>query len=143
MSSIARHLAVPTIAAAMGLGLVLGLACAKKPDVDPHTGMPAPTHSLFIGQWVGRNGKGDVYSFTFTKSTWESYVEKNGARLKHYRGTYSHDGSSITLRAAERGDLKTGEWVRENGNLPDGVSGRIVGAVLRIPTLTDADLVKR
>jgi len=139
MKSIAKYLAAPAAVAA----LALGLCCAKKPGVDPATGLPIPTHSLFIGNWVGKDQNGDVYAFTFTKSTWESYVEKNGARLRHYRGTYTHEGSSITLRVAEQGDLKTLQWVKEKGNMPSEISGRLAGSALRIPTLTDADLVKR
>jgi hypothetical protein len=139
----------PLIAAALALG-PLATGCGKKPEAgparpetDPATGMPVPTHSLFIGQWVGRDRKGDTYGFTFTRGTWESYVEKDGARLRHYRGTYTHDGGSLALRVTEKGDRRTGEWAKEGGNLPDGISGRLVGSVLRITTLTDADLIKR
>jgi hypothetical protein len=139
MNNIAKHLA-PSAAI---VALALGLCCAKKPEVDPNTGMPIPTHSLFIGKWVGKDKKGDVYTFTFTRNTWESYVEKDGARLPHYKGTYTHDGSSITLRVAEVGDLKTMQWAKEKGNMPESVSGRLVGTILRIGTLSDADLVKR
>jgi len=108
-------------------------------------GQPIPKHSLFIGQWVGKSAKtSDIYTFTFTKSTWESYVEKDGAKLPHFKGTYTHDGTSITLRVAEQGDRKTMGWVKEKGNMPENVSGRLAGSVLRIPTLiTDTDLVKR
>jgi hypothetical protein len=144
MNGIAKRIAPAATAAGLVFGsIALGLGCAKKPDVDPHTGLPVPTHSLFIGQWAGKDRKGDVYSFAFTKGAWESYVDKGGARLLHYRGTYSHDGGSIALRIAEQGDPKTGRWVKEKGNLPDSVSGWLAGSVLRIPALTDADLVKR
>jgi len=137
MNKIAKHLALSVAIMAVPLGL-----CCKKQNLDIN-GQPIPMHSLFIGKWVGMDKKGDIYTFTFTRSTWESYVEKNGARLPLYNGSYAHEGSSITLRVTEEGDLKTMQWVKEKGNMPDNVAGRLFGSSLRIPTLCEADLLRR
>jgi len=100
-------------------------------------------HSIFIGLWQGSNKNGDIYFFKFTNTDWESQIDRNGVIQPYYKGTYTHEGTFLNLRITHEVNLRTMDWKPETGNLPQNISGRIEGNVLKVSVLTDAELVKK
>jgi hypothetical protein len=115
------------------------LACKSKPAEI----QAAPVSRNFTGLWEGRDKKGAVYAIRFAGSEWESHIEKDGARLPCYRGTYAFTGSSLDLRILQEADPVTLEWVPERGNFPRNVSGRLAGGRLKVPVLTEAEMSRK
>jgi len=132
-------LLVPT---ALASALLLG--CRSKPlETQTVQTAPAPISRNFTGLWEGRDKKGAICTIRFINAEWESHMAKDGAKLPYYRGTYTFAGSSLELRIIQEGDPMTNEWVAERGNFPKNIFGSLVGGKLRIPALTEAELVKK
>jgi hypothetical protein len=130
-----------TTSIALSLALAapaLLLACKSKP-----VEVQAPVSRNFTGLWEGRDKKGAVYTIKFAGAEWECHIEKDGARLPYYRGTYAFIGSSVDLRVLQEADPVTSEWVPERGNFPKNISGRLAGDRLKVPALTETELAKK
>jgi hypothetical protein len=138
------HMKTTATSIAISLALaapVLLLGCRSKPvEVAP---APAPVSRNFTGLWEGVDKKGTIYTVRFAGAEWECHIEKDGARLPYYRGTYTFSGSSLDLRVLQEADPVTFEWVPERGNFPRNVSGRLTGGRLKVPALTEIELAKR
>lgn len=124
--------------------LAFAVGCTSKPQVAANPEAP-PSYgrSFFVGTWEGKDSKGDLYSFRFTATEWESHVDKDGVVWPYFRGTYSFTGTSATLRIAEEGNPRTGRWMADRGNIGQNVSARISGSALRVQALSDADMIKK
>jgi hypothetical protein len=135
-----------TTATSIAISLALAapallLACKSRPAEVKAAQAPASRN--FTGLWEGRDKKGAVYIIKFAGAEWECHIEKDGARLPHYRGTYTFIGSSVDLRVLQEADSVTSEWVPERGNFPKNISGRLAGGRLKVPALTETELTKK
>jgi len=128
--------------ASAALALLVG--CRSKPvNVQTAPAQPAPVSRNLSGLWEGKDKKGGTWTLRFANSSWEAHVESDGVKLPHYRGTYTFTGSSVTLHITEEADYSTLGWVPEKGNFPKDISGKIAGGKLKVPALTEAQLVKK
>lgn len=127
----------------------LFLACKSRPvEVAPPPLAPqaptAPISRNVIGVWEGTDKGGTTYSFWFaSESRWESHTVRHGAKVPLCRGTYNFTGSTFDLRVLEEVDPVTLEWRPETGTYPRTIAGSFVGGRIRIPALSEADLVKK
>jgi len=122
--------------------LALLVGCKSKPvQIQPPV-QTAVSRNL-SGLWEGREKKGGVVTIRFTTSGWESHIDKDGAKIPYYRGTYSFEASTVNLQIHEEVDPKTTEWGPEKGNFPKNISGKLTGGKLKVPALTEAELSKK
>ena len=122
------------------LFFVLASGCASGKGAQQTSAGGAAASNPWIGVWEGMED-GNIYSFHFTANAWESYIESSGINLPFYRGTYTFTSTRVNLQVTEEGNYDTMGWMPNKSNFPP-ISGRLTGNVLRIPTFTEADLVK-
>jgi hypothetical protein len=124
--------------------LALMLGCKSKPIVSPMPEAPPSVgRSLFVGIWEGTDKNGEIFTFRFTATEWESHVERDGTAWPHYRGTYTYTGSSASLRIVEEANLRTGGWMPDRGNVGQNISARLSGGTLKVVAFTTADFVRK
>ena len=119
--------------------LVMAAGCASGGSTQ-QTSASADSNP-WVGVWEGKDAKGDVYSFHFTATGWESYIERSGVTVPFYKGTYTYTASRVTLQVTEEVDTSTMKWMAHKDNFPP-ITGRLTGNVLNLPTFTEADLLK-
>ena len=121
--------------------LVMALGCASGGSPQQSSaGGAAAAGNPWVGVWEGMED-GNIYSFHFTATGWESYIESSGVSLPFYRGTYTYTAARVSLQVTEEGNYDTMGWMPNRSTFPP-ITGRLTGNVLSIPTFTDADLVK-
>jgi hypothetical protein len=128
-----------TTAGVCVLILVLAAGCASSPQQGAG-GNSQVTANPWIGVWEGIED-GNIFSFHFTATNWESYIESSGVSLPFYRGTYTFTASRVNLQVTEEGNYDTMGWMPNRSNFPS-ITGRLTGNILSIPTFTEADLLK-
>jgi len=108
---------------------------------SPQQGNEAAGNNPWVGLWEGKDPKGDIYSFYFTNTEWESYIESSGITVPFYKGTYTFTSTRVNLQVTDEVDTSTMKWMPHTDNFPP-ITGRLSGSVLSLPTFTDADLIK-
>jgi hypothetical protein len=125
------------VSAAMILGLSFG--CTPKTVTVPAAQVRG---NPLVGDWEGKDKKGELYTFTFTSNGWESHVERNGIKVPFYRGTYTSSGTRVEMQVTAEVDRETMKWVSAKTVFPT-MTGRLADSVLTIPRLTEAGLLKQ
>ena len=123
----------------MILAMAAGCASGGSPQQGPGANSSA-TANPWIGVWEGMDD-GNIYSFRFTATNWESYIESSGVTLPFYSGTYTYSSNRVNLQVTEEGNYDTMGWMPSKTKFPV-ITGRLAGNVLSLPTFTEADLVK-
>ena len=123
------------------LVLAMAAGCASGGSPQQGTGVnSSAAGNPWVGVWEGMDD-GNIFSFHFTASNWESYIESSGVTLPFYRGTYTYSSNRVNLQVADEGNYDTMGWMPSKTKFPV-ITGRLVGNVLSLPTFTEADLVK-
>ena len=121
--------------------LILAAGCASTGSPQQGSGGNSPSAANpWIGVWEGIDD-GNIFSFHFTATNWESYIESSGISLPFYRGTYTYTSTRVNLQVVDEGNYDTMGWMPNRSNFPP-ITGRLTGNVLSIPTFTGADLLK-
>jgi len=123
--------------------LALLVGCKPKPVQVQQPPVQAAVSRNLTGLWEGKDKKGGIITIRFTSSGWESHIDNDGSKTPYYRGTYTFEGSSVNLIIVEEADLKTLGWAPEKGNFPKTISGKLTGGKLKVPALTEAELVRK
>ncbi|MCL1893979.1 MAG: hypothetical protein FWG02_07080 [Holophagaceae bacterium] len=108
---------------------------------QPPARVQIPT-SQWIGQWEGKDSKGDTYIIKFSNTSWESYIEKNGITIPYFKGTYTHSTDRVDLKIMEELDATSMKWKTATTIFPS-IVGRLYGSVLNVAVFTEADLRKK
>ena len=119
--------------------LLFAASCAT--GGSPQQGSPAAGGNPWVGLWEGEDNEGFIYSFYFSNTEWESYIESSGITIPFYKGTYSFTSTRVTLQVIEEGNTSTMGWMPHKDNFPP-ITGRLSGSKLSLPTFTDVDLIK-
>ena len=116
---------------------------APVPAPEPKEHAPEPTaqkSNKYIGTWEGTDSNGDVYTFTFSATTWDSYIKRGGKTVPYYRGAYTFTRAQASLQVEEENG--NGKWVPHKDGFPP-LTGTLKGNVLTVPALTDVELMER
>jgi len=126
---------------ALILTLAAGCASGGSPQQGSGASANAPaTGNPWVGVWEGIDG-GNIFSFHFTATGWESFIESSGVNLPFYRGTYTYTATRVNLQVTEEGNYDTMGWMPAKSVFPP-ITGRLTGNILSVPTFTEADLLK-